>query len=420
VNPAREIPAARGRVLSLVALLLVTGVPAFLLRASCVGRSCEEPAAAGAEVPFCSLPDSLQTAMVNGFRADRSPDLFVVDGSWPAFDTGVRVPLIFAGAGVVRNADVPAGTTLDRIAPTVASILGFNRTHPDVRSGTAIEGIASGDPPRLVVEVVWKRGDSEQLRAAPQQWPFLRSQLDEGAGSLDASPASIPLDPVAVMTTIGTGGMPFQHGIPGRIIRSDSGRVVPAWGRRAPTSIIATLGDDLDEAMGQRPLIGLLRTDRSDRGLIGGDWYIRVDRDDVVDSGAARVLHTGYGDDDVPDLMVAVVTGSPEEVDRKASVVAGAADEAADGSVLFVFTATGGAGSSPRPITDLVDNAAGVRKTVDEITPGGLFLNQARLAEGELREDEIIDALMNASVAEGRAETVEIFSDTAITFSRYC
>jgi hypothetical protein len=414
----RSIP-TKGRALGLVGALLLVGAPAALLRATCAGRSCEDPGKGGARVPFCSLPVSLQTALEAGFREGRSPDLFVVDRSSAVFDTNVRVPIVFSGAGVGPGARIPSGTGLDRIAPTIADILDFHRTHPEVRSGTALEGVASGSPPRLVLEVVWKGGDARALGAAEDEWPFLRSMFDDGAGSLDGAPGSVPMDPAATMTTIGTGGLPYQHGISGQIIRSNSGRAVYAWGPRAPTSIIATLPDDLDEAMNQKPRIGLLETASSDRGLIGGHWYLSVDRDDVVDTvqGAETVLATGYGDDATPDFFGAVVSGSPAEVDSRLEALVESAADAAGGRLLTVFTATGGAGSSPAPIAKLVERVPEIESVVEATTPGGLFLDQERLARAEIREDEIVNGLDRASSSAG---AVDIFSDRAISFARYC
>jgi hypothetical protein len=408
----------RGRVLGLVGALLLVGAPAALLRATCAGRSCEDPGKEGARVPFCSLPAPLQRALEAGFREGRSPDLFVVDRSSAAFDTGERVPIVFSGAGVAEGASIPAGTELDRIAPTIAEILGFKRTHPEVRSGSALDGFASGAPPRLVLEVVWKNGDARTLRAAEDEWPFLRSLFEDGAGSLDGLPGSVPLDPAATMTTIGTGGLPYQHGISGQIIRSDSGRAVYAWGPKAPTSIIATLPDDLDEALDQNPRIGLLETAPSDMGLIGGHWYLKVDHDDVVDSadGAKRLLAAGYGDDATPDFFGAVVSGSPAEVDGRLAALVRSAADAAGGRLLTVFTATGGAGSSRAAMATLAERVPEIRRVIEATTAGGLFLDQDRLARSEIREDDVVNRLDGASPT----SAVDIFSDRAISFARYC
>jgi hypothetical protein len=397
----------RGRVLGLIGVLVIAGAPAAVLRAACWGRSCEKPAKAIAKIPFCSLPAGLRLPITAGFRAGRSPDLYIVDKSSPLFDARARVPLVFFGAGVKSGAKIPTGTRLDRVAPTIASILRFRRPHPEVRSGRPIEDLATREVPRLVLEVVWKGGDSEQLRASPGRWPVLERLMSAGAATLDATPGALPLDPVATMTTIGTGGIPAQHGMTGRAIRSDAGRVVRAWGRRSPPSVIATLADDLDEKMRNRPRIGLLAHATSDRGLIGGDWYVDVDEDDIVATGAERVLESGYGDDRIPDFFAAIVTGPATDMNDQLGSLVRAAAGVAKGSVLVVFTATGSSPPIDRPFGDLAG--------VEAMTSGGLFLDQDRLASGETTEDAIV-----ASVKEASPDTTEVFSDTAITLSRYC
>jgi hypothetical protein len=415
----RSVPT--GRMVGLVGALLVIGAPAVLLRATCAGRSCDDPARADTEVPFCSLPTPLRSALTAGFREGRSPDLYLVDRSSAVFDEDTEVPLIFSGAGVATGA-IPPGATLDRIAPTVAEAIGLERSHPEVRSGTALEGIVAGTAPRLVLEVIWKGGDSDGLRAAQGDWPYLQSLMESGAGSLQASPGSLPLDPAATLTTIGTGGTPAQHGITGRVIRADSGKVVRAWGARSPTSVIATLADDLDRWMHQRSKIGLLGNAPSDLGLIGGNWYLRADRDDVVSGGVAaakRLLTKGYGRDPVPDLVAAVVTGSVAKMDRQVSETVKAASAAADGSILVVFTATGGDEVSQKTTQQLADGVPGLSGVVEATSSGGLFLDQDRMAARNLMEDEIIDGLRR--VARGDVPSpVDVFADTAITFSRYC
>ena len=177
---------------------------------------------------------------MNGFREGRSPDVLgVADGTlvytdleglrmpWPAAGTltDTRVPIVFAGAGVTSGASVPNRTTLDRVAPTVSEILGFEREHPEVRSGTAVAGIANGEPPSLVLLVGWKGVGSSELENHPQDWPFLSSLLDDGAGTLEGETGSLPIDPAATLTTVGTGGLPSQHGITGSFIRDGEGEV---------------------------------------------------------------------------------------------------------------------------------------------------------------------------------------------------
>ena len=247
----------------------------------------------------------MRAQIAAGFRDGRSPDVVAVPrmaavvgslspaggstgaGLWPSTDgsADTRVPIVFAGTGVRPGATVPDGTELRQIAPTVAQALGFDRPFPDVRSGRPVAGLARPERPRLVVQVVWKGVGTGDLAADRGAWPALRRLFAGGAGTLDGDVGSLPLDPTAALTTIGTGGTPAEHGIAGTWLRDDRGAVIRAWSAGAPTSVIATLADDLDEALDQRPAIALVATDAADRGIVGRAWYARTDRDPTVIAG---------------------------------------------------------------------------------------------------------------------------------------
>ena len=281
----------------MLVVLAAIGIPAAVLTATCAGRSCDASGGEAVRVPFCPLPDAVKEGVVNGFREGRSPDvLAVADGTpvvtdvdgartpWPAVAaaTDPRVPIVFAGAGVTAGASVPDGTTLDRVAPTVSDILGFERAFPEVRSGTAVPGVAERRPATSgPARSRWKGVGSAELETGPDDWPFLSSLLDEGSGTLDGAAGSFPLDPAATLTTIGTGGLPSQHGITGSFIRNGQGRVVQAYAPDAPVQIIATLADDLDHA-NPSTLVGLVAPDERDRGIVGGGWYPGEDPVDSV------------------------------------------------------------------------------------------------------------------------------------------
>ena len=84
------------------------------------------------------------------------------------------------------------------------------------------------DEPSLVVQVVWKGVGSADLEAHPHAWPFLRATIAGGGGTLEGTTGSLPLDPTATLTTIGTGGLPdatrhHGHDHPGRRRRRGTG-----------------------------------------------------------------------------------------------------------------------------------------------------------------------------------------------------
>ncbi|MDQ3954030.1 MAG: alkaline phosphatase family protein [Actinomycetota bacterium] len=441
----------KSRLVQLTLAAALVGAPAVVLRAMCAWNSCAEEIDASSEVPFCSLPEDIRAAISGGFRDEprRSPDLLAVTRSasvagaggikgsvipqWPAVKGGpsLRVPIVFWGTGVAPAADVGDAGLRD-ISETMAAVLGFERPDPKVRSGTARPGVASGDPPRLVVVVALKGLGSADLEAEPDAWPVLKRLLDEGAGTLDGAAGSLPLDPTATMTTIGTGGLPREHGIVGTLVRNDEGELVRAWGPKAPVHVIATLGDHLDEKLGQEPRVGLVASDPADRGLTGGDWYVEVDKDDVAitddpASAAAKVLGRGYGTDDTPDLLGVAVEGDVPAVDADLQLIVAAAEEASDGSVAIAVAGTGSgvdAGDTRTTDDDVVaaieSAVPGPEEVVEGTAAGGLFLDQKVLEDTGITEDEILRALQEVEGPDGERLMSDAFPAIAVFFSRYC
>ena len=443
------MPSGRGarRIWVLLVAAGIVAAPAAVLRLLCAGRACDRPGSAGATAPFCSLRPGIRDPIRAGFREGRSPEVMavtrepvLVGGSafgrrgslppWPSLESGGgdTVPLAFAGTGV--SSDRAEGLVrLDAVAPTVADVVGLERPHRRVRSGAAIPGVATGERPRLVVEVVWRGVSTSRLTRTRGEWPVLRGLMRSGVGAR-AVPGSLPLDPAAVLTTIGAGGLPFQHGVTGTLVRNDDGRLVRAWGRGAPTSVIATLADDLDRQRAERPLVGLVAARGSDRGLIGEDWYVDGDRDRVVlandpPRAAVEVLARGFGRDRVVDLLAVVDEGRVAALDRGLGAIVRAARRAAGGSVAVVVTATGSApliGDRPRrpeSIVRAVERALGA-DVIEAVAPGGLFVNQRVLVNRSLTEDRIVRALRAVSDGSGRRLFADVFSAIAVSFGRYC
>lgn len=434
--------------LVLLAVLAALGIPAGILQALCVGGSCP-PEPGTARVPFCPLPDELRAAIANGYREGRSPDVMAVGASTPIFTqlgglrlpwpvtvgpTDVRVPIAFEGAGISPGVTVPDGVGLDSVAPTVAEALGFERAFPEVRSGTAIDGVAStkGAGPRLILLIAWKGVGSRELEDRRDAWPFLASLLTEGSGTLEAEAGSLPLDPSATLTTIGTGGLPSQHGVTGSWIRNDAGAVVEAFGQGAPVSVIASLADDLEEA-DTRTLVGLVATDERDRGIVGGGWYPDQDPVDVVvgDAAAAPLavevhLSTGYGADEAPDVIGVVLDGGVARMDRITREIVSLAREATGGRTLVVVAGTGAwersrlavdDGAAIRAVEDAVPGEAAV---VEAAVPGGLFLDQAVLREQQVTGQVAVDALRSVQAPNGGRMMADAFQGFAVSFARYC
>lgn len=446
--PGAQRPLVVGRrVVVLLTVIAAAGLPSVALTSFCAGRACAATSQPASATPFCSLPSPLRAAIVRGFRDGRSPDVVAVTGpitvagegsTWnsTAF-TDERVPLVFSGHGVQPGASLPSDAGIVDISSTIAEIMGFERDHPDVRAGRVLKGVATGDHPRLVLEVVWHGVDSDLLQHKRASWPALRQLLNAGAGTLGARVGFAPRDDAAVTTTIGSGGYPAQHGMTGDFVRNDQGEAVRSWGPRSPVSVIATLGDHLDDHYHQRAEIGLVGMSRNERGLIGGDWFVDNDRDVIrigragspgdQASTARRLLKDGaFGRDDVPDLLVVTLSGELASLDAALERLVGAADRATSGSFAIVVTGSGMHDRSDEgvPVGDLVSRVerrmAGRCRFIAAAAASGLFLDQKALAAHEVSDDDVVDVLWDLKTPAGQRLFADVFPGLAVSFSRYC
>ena len=166
---------------------------------------------------------------MNGFREGRSPDVLgVADGTLVYTDLeGLRMPWPAAGTltDLACRSCSPARasprrqraerTTLDRVAPTVSEILGFEREHPEVRSGTAVAGIANGEPPSLVLLVGGRasaRPSSRTIRKTGRSSRRCSTMAPERSKASGIAPDR----PAATLTTVGTGACRRSTGSPAR------------------------------------------------------------------------------------------------------------------------------------------------------------------------------------------------------------
>jgi hypothetical protein len=445
------------RMLAVAALVLATAIPAGVLRLSCAWNSCSGVAGAGtAKVPFCSLPGDIKTLLAAGFYQGRSPDVLGVTGvetsvvsdaggglsvPWPSVSSApsTRVPIVMSGAGLDPDAPDPDEMQLDQIAPSISDVIGFRRPHPDVRAGTSLLGVASGDAPRLVLEVAWKGVGSDDLGSAFRQAPYLKGLFRSGIGTLNGATGSLPVDPTATLTTIGTGGPPSQHGVTGASILNEDGKLVSAWGPGAPTSVIAALPDDYLYRMRHAPpLIGLVATSGTDRGIIGKDWYPGRDDDVVaiapgIDAqlrALARMLSThDFGADRVPDILALVGSGSVRQLDAQLRAAVELAGRASGGSLMIVVAGTGSVtshapSSTPVGADDVmrqVDTGSNVDGAlVEGSVAGGLFLDRDVMTKAGVTGQVAQQALAGLDDGSGEPLMADTFQGFAVSFGRYC
>ncbi len=223
--------------------------------------------------------------------------------------------------------------------------------------------------------------------------------------------------------------------ITGSTIRDDRGRVVPAWAPGSPPSVISTLPDDLDEQSGQAARIGLVAPHEADRGIVGGTWYVPHDRDDVVlvphgdptteVIAVTRLLSSGYGRDDVTDVLAVVLDGSVASMDRALAQLVEAARRASRGSVVV---AVAGTGSTERGSSEAVDSmrqqvedaVPGTRHVIAATVAGGVFLDQSVLADEGITGSSVVDALIDVTRPDGERMMDDAFQGFAVSFARYC
>lgn len=444
----------RNRVVLFAIAALVAGLPAVAFHALCFGRTCDAVADASSETPFCSLPPDVRSAIARGFYEQRSGEIIAVAETsvtggtafdrpgpqWPSVSNAPAAAAVsLSGPGVESGAEL-GDMGLDDVAATVASLIGLNRPHPEVRSGRPadVANPGSATQPRLVLEVIWKGVSAEDLKESLDRLPNVKALIANGASSFSVDPGSLPVDPAAMITTIGTGGVPADHGITGTLLRNDRGELVTAWGRRSPVNVIATLGDHLDESSRNRAVIGGVGTHVSDRGLIGGLWYperdtdpfsvLRPDARPKTQAKAAIELlrREPFGRDSTVDLLASAQSGTITELDKALGDVVRAARARTGGSVLVTFAAIDSETDASEPRLD----SAGVARRVERSIPGrfeiieatalgSFYLDQQVLADRRLSDDVALRSLF-ALKKYDRPVFADVFPAIAITFGRYC
>jgi hypothetical protein len=322
-----------------------------------------------------------------------------------------------------------------------------------VRSGDALPTVADGKMPRLVLEVVGQ-GMGKRDWALPgtaRPYPLWVRIKRHGVVAFHAETGSLPDDPAAVLTTIGTGGLPFQHGITGTLIRNDRGGVVRAWGPGAPVPVIASLGDDLDRSWQERPRIGMVAQEGADRGIVGGNWYPHHDQDDIEivkgrgsasdalhkeERAAVALLHNGYGADRIPDLLAVVLNARGRRFADSASRLYADARRTTGNRVALVATGTGAARRSESAGRNLAAKGTGSGKAtaglvrrldrhlgahvVAALQPGGLFLDRKAAGHSSVSSDAAARALRRHRGPDGSLMFADAFAGTAVSFARYC
>jgi len=157
-----------------------------------------------------------------------------------------RVPLVAYGPGIIRGSDSTERVTLADLAPTTASLIGFD-AWPGDREGRVLPGLrTTGRTPKVVVTYVIDGGGWNVLETWPNDWPILKRLMREGANYRDAITGSFPAVTACAHASIGTGTFPRGHGITGHNIRDGAGarKAYGTPGQADPSDILVpTLSD---------------------------------------------------------------------------------------------------------------------------------------------------------------------------------
>jgi hypothetical protein len=205
-----------------------------------------------------------------GMRLDRSGDVqivpkdpnFVNGGLTHAtpFDYTQEVPWLLYGPGFVRPGEYDEPVTLADIAPTLGSILKFDYDALDGRSQT--QALLAADErglPRLVVTVIWDSGGDDVLERWPDDWPFLRSLIPDGAWFTNATVGASPSNTPVGHATIGSGAFPRDHGFVDEYIRIN-GKIQKPNENGPGFFLTPTLADVYDRANDNEPKVGAIAT----------------------------------------------------------------------------------------------------------------------------------------------------------------
>ena len=439
------------RALLLAVVLAVTSVPAIVAFGGCSGTDCGQTSLARQHVPFCSLPEGIRTRIAAGYQDGRSPELFAVSAATPivgstqnlpadllvpsiSVDGAVeaRVPLVFTGPGIAP-ARLPAGTTLDDVEPTLIRVLGM-KTPNRARTGSDIPDVQfSGRPPRLVVLVAWEGAGSIDLGPNASNWPGLAQALQSGVGTLSADTGSLPVDPAAVLSTIGTGSLPSEHGITGTWLRSPYGdKVVHAGGLHGPPAALPTFAQELVHATRRHSRVALVAPTSADQGLVGTLYFISDGRPTVKlttperEVAASReLLRGGLGTHPTPDVLAVVLRGPVASVDRATRSVLTSAAVATGNRYVAVIAGTGStavqgkaipARDAARLLTKRLPAAAEVIKAV---VPGGIYLTRGAAHAG-VSGRELSDALLQLRGPSTERLMADSFGAFAVSLGKYC
>ena len=275
-----------GRVVVGLVVLIVSGVTFLIVKDDKAGA----PESAVAERTFdtndpieraCDLAPRELARLWRGHDDIHSEDVTIVplppnysgsfgttshSGPWDYVQT---IPLVLYGPGNIKAAgrlEEPA--SIADVYPTAGRLTGVDLPP---RSGRVLaDALEANASPKVIVTVVWDGVGRNVLERWPGRWPNLERLEAEGTSYLGAVVGSSPSITPATHSTLGTGAYPRRHGVTAIEMRMADGRVGGAFGGRDPAGLrLTTFGDEIDLALGNAPLVGMLAWKSWHIGMLG-------------------------------------------------------------------------------------------------------------------------------------------------------
>jgi hypothetical protein len=257
--------------------------------------STEPPLATGLAARLaCSIPTQWLLRIWRGYDPERSADVQILPrvpnfvgaglphvGPW---DFTSDVPMFWYGPGHIKPiGPVQKPVTSADITATFANLLGSDFQAPD--GAPMLDGLVPvedrGEPPRLIVMMIWDGAGRDVLDKWPEAWPNLADLRPEGAWYENAVVGSSPTSSAQIHATLGTGAFPRHHEVVGHSIRID-GQIVSPWKDGPKELTLPTFADHYDAEMTNQPLIGLAGTVPIQLGMMSHGAYLEGGDNDLA------------------------------------------------------------------------------------------------------------------------------------------
>lgn len=187
-------------------------------------------------------------------------------GPWDYVQT---IPLVFYGPNHITQQSAPldVAASITDVYATIGDLLGIDLPK---RNGKVLEVSAGPPPPKLIVTVVWDGVGRNVLERHPDSWPNLERMEREGTSYLRATVGSSPSITPATHSSLGTGAFPMTHGVTAIEYRDEQGEVRGAFAGKDPADLtLTTFADEIDLALNNEPLVGMLAWKSWHMGMLG-------------------------------------------------------------------------------------------------------------------------------------------------------